>query len=215
MAEEAPLPDLAESDSLAVDTLATLVGDAAVEKYWDHEAVISRLVATVDALDGRQIPGVIQAVHGPLGGVEVKPVDHPETVIRNEQGDAVPQFVLDPSNYARYEPYVKMLEAVDADQAVALYRQSRPLFQQAYRQLGYEQGTFDDRLLEIIGELLATPDVPDPIRLVKPEAYYRFADPDLEALNAGQKILVRMGSANAAEVKSKLAQIRDALQMGE
>ena len=37
---------------------------------------------------------------------------------------------------------------------------------------------------------------------------YVYADPELESLSAGQKILVRMGPANAAVVKDKLRQIR-------
>jgi hypothetical protein len=211
MAEEAPLPDLAESDPFAVDELSDLVGENDVQEYWAQEGVISRVVATVDALDGRQLPGVVLAVRGPASDFEASPVDNPETVIRNAQGDAVPQFVLDPSNYERYEPYVNMLESADTDQIVDLYRRNEPLFQQAYRQLGYTDGRFQDRLIEIIDELLATPTVEGPVRLVKPEAYYLFADPELEALNAGQKIMVRMGSENAARVKAKLARIRDAL----
>jgi len=210
--EAAPLPDLAQSDPLAVDELTGLLGQDEVSEYWNQEGVVSRIVATVDALDSGQIPGVIAAVHGPGGTFEVTPVENPETVIHNEQGDDVPQFILDPDNYARYEPYVAMLDSMTPDQAAALFREYQPLFQQAYRQLGYSEGRFEDRLVEVIDELLATPTVEDPVRLIKPEAYYLFADPDLESLSAGQKILVRMGSENAARVKSKLAAIRDALR---
>ena len=51
----------------------------------------------------------------------------------------------------------------------------------------------------------------EPYRLVKPEAVYQFADEELESLSAGQKILLRMGSENAARVKSKLSEFRHAL----
>jgi hypothetical protein len=37
---------------------------------------------------------------------------------------------------------------------------------------------------------------------------YEFADPALEARSAGQKIMIRMGSENAAIVKAKLREIR-------
>ena len=37
---------------------------------------------------------------------------------------------------------------------------------------------------------------------------YEFADPALEQRSAGQKIMLRMGSENAARVKSKLREIR-------
>jgi hypothetical protein len=37
---------------------------------------------------------------------------------------------------------------------------------------------------------------------------YEFADPELEMRPAGQKILLRMGSANAALIKAKLSEFR-------
>jgi hypothetical protein len=55
------------------------------------------------------------------------------------------------------------------------------------------------------------PDVPGPIYLTKPEAVYIFEDPDLEAMTAGQKVLVRMGSVNAEVVKEKLTEIKAGL----
>ena len=90
---------------------------------------------------------------------------------------------------------------------VMLYQRYYPLFQQAYSENGGE-GSFNDRLLEMIDHLLETPDIPAPIYLTKPEAVYVFEDPALEAMTAGQKILVRMGPVNAAIVKEKLAEIK-------
>ena len=100
---------------------------------------------------------------------------------------------------------------MDSALLVETYRTHYPLFQQAYLQMGYADGEFNQRLAAVIDELLATPEVSDPVNLMKPEAFFLFTDPDLEALSAGQKILLRMGSANAARVKSKLSEIRDAL----
>jgi hypothetical protein len=84
------------------------------------------------------------------------------------------------------------------------------LFQIAWEENG-GQGQFNDRLLEVINHLLQTPDVPGPIQLTKYEAVYLFEDPELEAMTAGQKILVRMGSANAELVKEKLLELKDKL----
>ena len=47
--------------------------------------------------------------------------------------------------------------------------------------------------------------------LVKPEAVYLFADEDLEGLSAGQKMLMRIGSANAIVIMDKLQEVRDAI----
>jgi hypothetical protein len=38
--------------------------------------------------------------------------------------------------------------------------------------------------------------------------FYEYADPSLEQLSAGQKLLIRMGSENAAALKLKLRELR-------
>jgi hypothetical protein len=86
-----------------------------------------------------------------------------------------------------------------------------PLFQQAYTELGYPDGDFNERLIEVIDSLLAAPEIHEPLRLIKPEAFYLLTNPDLEALPAGQKVLLRMGPDNARRVKVKLQEIRAAL----
>jgi len=83
-----------------------------------------------------------------------------------------------------------------------------PLLQQAYRELGYPQGNFNDRLVAVIDHLLATPAIEGPLRVVQPKVLYEFADPELEARSAGQKLLLRMGTANAARVKNWLREFR-------
>jgi len=209
--EQPALPPLAESDPVAVATLSGLVGDEAVRQHMVSEDVIPRLVATIDALSAGQVPAAIKAVEGPGGEFQATADDDPASVVRNAAGDPIPQYVLDPVNYQRYTPYVEMLEAADTAEIAASYRDYRPLFEEAFRQLGYPDGDFDQRLRAVIDELLATPEVAGPVRLIKPEAYYLYADKELEALTAGQKVLLRMGPDNAARVKAKLTAIRDAL----
>jgi len=209
--EEVPLPMLTESDPVVLESLDGLVGESAVQQYVVGDNVISRVVATIDMLGSRQVPGVVQAVSGPESSFEVIVNDNPGTIITNEEGDPIPQFILDPANYARYTPYVELLEAADTADLIANYRSMYPLFQEAYRQMGYADAEFDNRLVEIIDDLLATPEITGPLNLVKPEAFFLFTDPDLESRSAGQKILLRMGNENAARVKAKLKEIKAGL----
>jgi len=74
--------------------------------------------------------------------------------------------------------------------------------------LGYPNGYFNDRLVQVIDVLLATPEPTAPIELVRPNVMYTFADPNLEARPAGQKLLMRMGPENAAAIKAKLTELR-------
>ena len=92
-------------------------------------------------------------------------------------------LVIAPDNSARYAPVVALVHAIDTKQLVGSIR-FYPLFQQAYRELGYPDGYFNDRLVAVIDHLIAT-DVKPPIAVVK--VLYQYADPELEALSAGQK----------------------------
>jgi len=74
-----------------------------------------------------------------------------------------------------------------------IYAHFYPLFQTAYEQLGYKNAYFNDRLVYVIGHLLETPNLPDPILLAQPAVLYTYADPLLEKRSAGQKILLRFG----------------------
>ena len=216
LAGEPALPALAESDDEALRSLSEVVdGTTPVERYVVEEDVIARIVATVDALDGKQVPEAIQAVQGPGGAFEATPDDQPDEVILNDLGDPVPQFQLNPANYRRYTPYVAMLESVNADGLARAYRAYQPLFEEAFDQLGYPDSDFEERLLKVIDDALAAPESERPLQLIKPEAYFLFADEDLETLNAAQKVMLRMGPDNAARVKAKLAEIRAALAADE
>jgi hypothetical protein len=212
--EVPPLPALAESDAAAVETLAALAGASPLTDYLAGDAVIPRIVATIDALDGRQVPGVIQAVQGPGGDFLATADERPQVVIRNEAGDPIPQYVVDPANYQRYSVYVEMLEATDPEELASAFRDNQPLFEKAFSQMGYPEGDFDQRLRTVIDDLLATPEPQRPLRLIKPEAYFLYAEEELESLSAGQKVLLRMGPDNAARVKDRLRAFRDALAAG-
>lgn len=210
--EELPLPPLNESDGYARQNLAGAVGEAAAMQYFVDDSLVARAVASIDALSSRQVPGNIRAIHGPTESFVAVADPSPPAVILDEQGDPMPQYLSDPANQGRYTAYVEMLETLDAESFAVLYSRNYPLFQQAWRELGYVDVDFNDRLEEVIEELLATPEVEEPYRLVKPEAVYLFADEELESLTAGQKILLRMGNENAERVKSSLLEIQKALR---
>jgi predicted GNAT superfamily acetyltransferase len=115
---------------------------------------------------------------------------------------------LDPQNFARYQPLVAVIRKLNMQQLGAVYIHYYPLFQQSYLDLGYPNGYFNDRLVQVIDVLLATPQPVGPVVLVRPNVMYTFVDPVLEARPAGQKLLIRMGPENAAAIKAKLVELR-------
>lgn len=206
-----PLPALAESDPVTYESARALVGPSPYLGLLLTDHILSRIVATVDALTARQVPGKLLPLETPELPFQANVDPAPEATIANAEGDPLEQYVLDPVNFRRYEPYLALLEAIDVERLAAEYLRYEPLLQQAYVELGYPDGSFTKRLLEVIDHLLEAPEVTGPVRLVKPEAYYEFVDPELEALSAGHKLLIRMGGANADRVKDRLRAIRAAL----
>jgi hypothetical protein len=122
--------------------------------------------------------------------------------------DGSGEFTIDTGNYRRYNAVVDMITGADLQAVVELYRRYYPLFQDAYVDLGYPDGYFNDRLVEVIDHLLQTPEISDPVALVQPHVLYQYADPALESLSSGQKLLLRMGNAHAARIKNTLSEFR-------
>ncbi len=190
----ATLPTLNRSDPTVLDALTRLVGQPAVARFLVPKTIIRHIVVTVDNLPRAKVAANLRPIRPTPG----------QTVI-NQQGGTT---LLSQSNYARYTPFVKVIGAMDMKSLAALYFRLYPLFQQAYQSLGYPHGYFNDRLVEAIDSMLATPQVQRPIELVQGRVFWQFADPKLEALPAGQKLLLRMGPQNAAVIEAKLRQLR-------
>jgi hypothetical protein len=195
-----PLPALSESDSALREMLGVLFGNAAFDQLFHRQDIVRHVVATIDNLPRKTVA---------LRLMPIKPA--PGTFRASGPEGAL---VIGPDNAARYAPYVRALESVDSAKLVSLYVRLYPLFQEAYAELGYPSGYFNDRLFEVIDHLLATPDVRAPVALVQPKVMYEYADPELQQLSAGQKMLVRMGPENEAKVKAKLRELKRALTRG-
>lgn len=188
--------------------LIDLLGAKAVATFLQIDEFPRRLVTTVDNLARSHAPSVLWPVHPTPDRFMV------------DQLDGAP--VIGADNGSRYTPLVLLVEEVDAVRMVDLYVRMYPLLQRAYEELGFPNRYFNDRMMDVIDLLLATPEVEYPVKLqltevkgpiapLRPWVRYEFADPDLESLSAGQKILVRVGSVNQRRLKGKLAEIRQEL----
>lgn len=192
-----PLPALGESDAFTKDLLTQLFGESARKQLPAPQQFIRRLVLIIDALPQKGLPRQHLPVHPPEGRFETTTIEGAE--------------VIASANFGRYTPYVELAEAVPADRLAKAYLRIYPLMEEAFREMGYPNSYFHDRMIAVLDHLLVTPEVKEPIPLVKHVTQYRYADPKLESLSAGQKILIRMGSKNAGRVKSVLQKLRKQL----
>lgn len=194
---EEPLPPLKASDGPVSAALASLVGLDTLGKLFLTENLVRNIVATVDNLPREHVSRRVNPLQPVAGAVAI-------------EGKGA-SMALAPGNSQRYAAHMRLLDAVSTAEAVAFYRRHYPLFQQAYVELGYPGGYFNDRVVEVIDHLLETPEPAGPLRLTQPKVLFEFADPALEALSAGQKAMLRIGKQNRERVKAKLREIRAAI----
>ncbi len=194
--EEEPLPDLAQSDEPIREMVTGMDAGEQLDELFIFDSIIRYFVVTVDNMKREKLPQKYRIAESVPGRFMVEETGDPE------------RFYLDPENYKRYTPFIDVAESVDLRVLVGIYSRFYPLFQEAYEELGYPDRYFNDRLIEIIDHLLAAPSVEGRIELVRPKVFYRFADPEMESLSAGQKAMIRMGPGNADRVKARLRELR-------
>ncbi|NUZ11022.1 DUF3014 domain-containing protein [Pseudoalteromonas sp. McH1-7] len=189
------LPPLSQSDTEIKAAVANFMSNQAVKLLADDD-VIRRTVVYVDNLAN----GKIAEKHSPV----VKPQDNFSVI----DDDII---ITDPNSYERYTPYVAMFDTMSTAQVVRLYDQYKPLFEEAYEEIGYEGNEFNGTLADAIDELLATP-IPDTaLPLIKESVTYKYAYAEWEQLSAAQKQFLRMGPENMKKVKKRLKEIKSAL----
>jgi hypothetical protein len=200
-----PLPSLDQSDEYLGRVLRELVGRKAVASFLNLDGFARRFTATVNNLARDS------------ASTERWPVRETAGRFQTETRDG--HLVISPRNAARYTPFVSFVETIDSRKAVATYVAIYPLLQRAYEDLGEPVPYFNDRVVAVIDDLLATPDYGEPVRVKHIDVdgasaapsgarLYVYEDPALETRTAGQRILLRIGQDNARRLKAKLVEIR-------
>ncbi len=184
--------------------LIELFGPSSVATLFRTDDFAHRFVATIDNLGRESVPASVWPV------VPVKG--------RFETTGSAKGEVVQTDNGLRYVPYVLLLEQVDLRKAVHVYAQHYPALQREYEELGFPQRYFNDRFIEVLDQLLATPAGAPFLHVhrptingaqpTRPWVLYEFDDPSLQSLSAGQRILLRMGPINERRVKARLAELR-------
>jgi len=122
------------------------------------------------------------------------------------------ELLVDPRSYERYTGVAEGVAAIDPQGSARLYATLKPRIEEAYRELGEPEPSFDRTLERALVLLLETPTPTGAVR-VKPQGgtAYAFVDERLEALTPAQKLLLRMGPQNAQMIQGKLRDVALAL----
>ncbi len=191
------LPTLEESDSVVRDWTRRLSTHVELATWLATNDLIQRFVAAVDNVAEGDRP------HRQLGFLAPKA----DFAIADRDG----RLLATPKSYRRYDLLVDVFTSLDTPASVRAYRKLEPLVDEAYRELGYPDGNFDDTLARAIAEVLRTPMLMGEPELTPGALTYEYLDPTLEELSAVQKQLLRMGPRNASRIKGKLRRFGAAL----
>ena len=192
-----PPPTLETSDEELRERLADVSDSSLLESALVNDNLIERGTALVDSFSrGVMMPKLL-------------PLPAPKGPFAVTETDGV--VTIDPASYERYNDHATTVEELDTDTLVESFHRFRPLLEQTYASLGYESEDFDNALIRALDRGLDTPEIDAPIPVVKHEAIYRFADPDLEQRPGVQKQLLRMGPENIARIKRQAEALRTAL----
>lgn len=200
--DEAPppsieLPNLEESDETVRSLLGQLSQHPSLTGWLAADELVHRFVKVVNNAARRESPRVHVPFMAPKDEFQVT-----EDEIRS---------VISDDSFRRYDLLTAAFVSLDETGTAQFLRILSPLFEEAWGQLGNPE-TFDEILAMAIDNVV-TVQVPDEIEVEKQVTSYRFADPELEALDPLSKHLLRLGPDNARQIQDKLRRLRDALQL--
>ena len=188
--------DLDDSDPLVRDLIKGLTSNPQLANWAKTNDLILKFVAGVDNIANGQSPRAQVDFFTLSEGFHV--------VEKNGR------TYIDPASYSRYTPVAEAFDSLDTEGTVRLYKQLKPVIQEAYEDLGYPDTDFENTLARAVAELLRVPIVTD-ILLEKKIISYAMVDPELEDLSQAQKHLLRMGPENILRIQSKLRDLAQAL----
>lgn len=205
-----------EKEALQIPAVSLNESDEVVRKYgreltpnkqlWEW-LKIKNLIRTITAI-------IVNIAEGKSPRTLLKPLAPTKGFKVEKKGD---QVTIHPDSYRRYDLIGNVLSSLDTKKTVRLYNALRPLFQEAYRELGYSSGDFDEVLIQAIVMTLKMPQIKGKVLVEEEETgiNYLFVDDNLEDLNDFHKHLVRMGPDNVLKIQKKVREIALELKVPE
>ncbi|NNF27097.1 MAG: DUF3014 domain-containing protein [Gemmatimonadetes bacterium] len=194
-APSVPLPALAESDGFVKDAVSVLSRHPGLASWMATDELVHRFVGAVVDVAGGTSPTENLDFLQPAGDFAVR-----------ESGSAT---LISEASFARYDTFVETMESIGTADLVRLYREFRPLFEEAFAELGIPNWTFQDTLDRAFENVLSVTPPTGPLRVEMDRTNYVFVDPELEQQSPLAKQLLRMGPDNLSRFQAKVREIRD------
>lgn len=220
---ENPLPLLDDSDDWLKTKLPEITWRKELLKLIIDEDMIRRFVVFTDNF----AQGIIAYEHSPfvlpnakfspeIGSVSFQEVvKESKTTSSDSSLRSTPQvkqnvWQWNENSSRRFSLYIDLLRSMDSEYLVQWYSEIKPLIDEAYSELGYEDD-FTNTLQDAITRILDMELPKSSMTLIRPSVMYQFADPELEALPDTDKLLLRLGRDNLLVMKSVLLELHEKL----
>jgi hypothetical protein len=189
--------DLENSDDVVRQKAVGLSSNDLLAKWLQTKGIIPKFTAAVDNIANGMSPRTHIDFFKPAEKFNIEWEDD--------------TAYISPASYDRYNPVAAVVSSLDAAGSAELFLRLKPVFQEAYTELGYPQGDFEKTLERAFGELLEVPVPEGDIAVEQNVQTYIYLDPRLEGLSEAQKHLLRMGPRNIQLIQSKIREIAAAL----
>jgi hypothetical protein len=193
--EEIEVPPLAESDAWIRAVAEQLSSHPRIAAWLANDELVRRFVAAVDNV----ADGISPRNHVAFAA--------PESAF----GAAGADGRMTGRSYDRYSPLVAAVDSLHVEGTADLYRRLEPMFDEAYRDLGYPDGRFSDSLSRAIRRILSVPVISSPPKLVEAPGGWEFEDTKLESLDHASKHLLRLGPDNLTLLQRKVRRLATAI----
>jgi hypothetical protein len=188
---------LSGTDPRVRDLLGGLSSDAEFLRWLSAEDLARRFTAATNLVAEGQSPRLPLSFMAPNGGFRAA----------KRSG----RTVMAPESHARYDGVARAVASVDAKAAQRVYQELKPLLDAAHAEIAPTGQRLEQSLAQAIGRLTRVEVPRGPVELTPRGALYAYADPNLEALGAAEKHLLRMGPENMRKVQAKLSELSVAL----
>ncbi|MGE6759664.1 DUF3014 domain-containing protein [Corallococcus interemptor] len=199
--EAPPEVSLPESDGRIRELVGKLSVDPELAKWLQERDLARRFTASVSNIADGESPRASLSFMAPVGAFQVG------------AAGANGSSQIAPVSYARYDVVARVLGSLDVSGAAMVYRELKPLIDQAYREIAPPDQGFETAFGRAIQHLLAVPVPQGPVEVEPQGALYVYASPELERLSKAQKHLLRMGPGNMRVIQAKLRELRTALNL--
>ncbi len=192
-----PEVSLPAQDAEVRSLASQLSPDPELARWMGEKDLIRRFTAAVNTIADGSSPRTMLGFLAPTGAFQVS----------QEDGTTV----IDPATYGRYDTVARVIGSIDTQSVASVYRELKPLIDQANAEIAPPGQTFNSALSAAIQHLLKVPVQEGPVEVVSEGALYAYAAPELEGLSPAQKHLLRMGPKNMRLIQTKLRELKTSL----